>query len=84
MAREKIVVLTLDRPIATAPAHPAFLKSEVTGDHTLEITYDKDRANAGEVLALVQDLGFAILDVSTREADLEDVFVSLTSSARPA
>lgn len=84
MAREKVVVLTLDREVSALPAHPAFLKSEVIGDRTVEITYDKDRANAGEVLSLVQDQGFAIVDVTTREADLEDVFVSLTSTAREA
>ncbi len=82
MAREKIVVLTLDRDIAALPGHPAFLKCERTGDRTVEITYDKDRTNAGEVLAQVQGQGFAIVDVTTREADLEDVFVSLTSAAR--
>ncbi|MBA3056262.1 MAG: ABC transporter ATP-binding protein [Sphingomonadales bacterium] len=82
MAREKIVVLTLDREIDTVPDNPAFLKCETTGERTVEITYDKDRTNAGEVLALVQAQGFAIVDVTTREADLEDVFVALTSRAR--
>ncbi|MFM5953863.1 MAG: ABC transporter ATP-binding protein [Novosphingobium sp.] len=81
MAREKVVVVTVDKPVGAAPAHPAFLKSELSGESTLEITYDKDRSNAGEVLAVVQGLGFGIVDVSTREADLEDVFVSLTSAA---
>ncbi|MBW8784627.1 MAG: ABC transporter ATP-binding protein [Novosphingobium sp.] len=84
MAREKIVALTLDRAITVPPANPAFLKAEVTGERTVEITYDKDRANAGEILALVQGQGYAIVDVTTREADLEDVFVSLTSNARQA
>ncbi|WP_068071125.1 ABC transporter ATP-binding protein [Novosphingobium lentum] len=79
MAREKIVVLSLDRDIAEAPAHPAFLKTRLSGERQVEITYDKDRMNAGEVMAVVQGLGYAIQDVSTREADLEDVFVSLTS-----
>ena len=37
--------------------------------------------NAGEAMALVQAQGFAIIDVTTREADLEDVFVTLTSKA---
>jgi ABC-2 type transport system ATP-binding protein len=84
MAREKIVVLTLDRDVATLSAHPSFLKYEITGDRTVEITYDKDRANAGEILALLQGQGFAIVDVTTREADLEDVFVTLTSVAKEA
>ncbi|MDE8654562.1 ABC transporter ATP-binding protein [Novosphingobium album (ex Liu et al. 2023)] len=84
MAREKVVVLTLDKDIADLPAHPAFLKCDKTGERTVEITYDKDRSNAGEVLAAVQAQGFAIIDVTTREADLEDVFVTLTSEARAA
>lgn len=84
MAREKIVVLTLDREVDELPSHPAFLKCATVGERTIEITYDKDRVNAGEVLALVQAQGFAIVDVTTREADLEDVFVSLTSRAMAA
>jgi ABC-2 type transport system ATP-binding protein len=81
MAREKVVVLTLDRDVGEQPSHPAFIKCENVGERTVEITYDKDRVNAGEVLALVQAQGFAIMDVTTREADLEDVFVRLTSAA---
>jgi ABC-2 type transport system ATP-binding protein len=81
MAREKVVVLTFDKDLAKLPASPAFLKCESAGDRSVEITYDKDKTNAGEVLALVQGQGFGIVDVSTREADLEDVFVSLTSAA---
>ncbi len=80
LAREKVVALTLDRAVGAPPQHRAFLKSEAKGERVLEITYDKDRTNAGEVLALVQGLGLSIVDVTTREADLEDVFVSLTSA----
>ena len=84
MAREKVVVVTVDRDLDAAPAHPAFLKCEQTAPRTLEITYNKDKANAGEVLAAVQAAQLGIIDVTTREADLEDVFVSLTSAAKAA
>jgi ABC-2 type transport system ATP-binding protein len=80
MAREKAVVLTLDRDIADAPTHAAFEKSERLSERMVEITYNKDRMNAGEVLAAVQGLGLGIIDVTTKEADLEDVFLTLTSS----
>jgi ABC-2 type transport system ATP-binding protein len=80
MTREKIVVLTLDRAITAPPQHPMFLKSLITGENEVRITYSKDRMNAGEVLGLVQGLGYGIVDVSTDEADLEDVFVKLTST----
>ncbi len=82
MAREKIVVLTLDRDVATLPASTTFIKCVAAGERAVEITYNKDATNAGEVLAAVQAQGFAIVDVTTREADLEDVFVSLTSGAK--
>lgn len=81
MAREKVVVLTFDSGVPELPRSPAFLKCERVGERTIEITYDKDSSNAGEVLALVQGQGFGIVDVTTREADLEDVFVRLTSQA---
>jgi ABC-2 type transport system ATP-binding protein len=80
MAREKIVVLTLDRDIAAAPVHAAFEKLEKLADRTVEISYNKDRMNAGEVLAAVQGMGLGIVDVTTKEADLEDVFLNLTRS----
>lgn len=80
MAREKVVVLTLDRPVAAAPQHERFCRSVVLGERQIEIAYNKDTTNAGQVLALVQDQGWGIVDVTTREADLEDVFVALTSS----
>jgi ABC-2 type transport system ATP-binding protein len=37
--------------------------------------------NAGEVLAALQRDGLGIVEVSTREADLEDVFLNLTRAA---
>jgi ABC-2 type transport system ATP-binding protein len=84
MAREKILVLTVDRDVTDLPNHPGVMKCETIGERQLEITYDKDRSNAGEILSALQTQGFGILDVTTREADLEDVFVSLTSQARAA
>lgn len=84
MAREKIVVLTLDSDVIKLPSSPAFLKCVPAGERMIEITYDKDKSNAGEVLAQVAAQGLTIVDVTTREADLEDVFVSLTTAAKVA
>lgn len=81
MAREKIVRITVDKDLAGPPMEDAFLKAEVLAPRTLEITYDRDRLSAGQVLALIQQHGYVIADVTTREPDLEDVFVSLTSQA---
>jgi ABC-2 type transport system ATP-binding protein len=81
MAREKIVRISVDKDLAGPPMEPVFVRAEVLDPRTLEITYDRDRSSAGQVLALVQQHGYAIEDVTTREADLEDVFVQLTSAA---
>ncbi len=80
MAREKAVVLTLDSDVDAAPLQAKFEKAERVGERMIEITYNKDRMNAGQVLSVVQEMGLGIIDVTTKEADLEDVFLSLTSS----
>jgi ABC-2 type transport system ATP-binding protein len=77
-AQEKAVVITFERDIAEPPAAPCFDRVERIDERTVEISYRKDRVNAGEVLAAVQDNGLQIVDVRTRDPDLEDVFLSLT------
>ncbi|MBO9602087.1 MAG: ABC transporter ATP-binding protein [Novosphingobium sp.] len=80
MMGEKLVEITVDRDVSEPPQNSLFTKSEKTGERSICITYDKARVNTGQVLALVQQQGYAIEDVTTREADLEDVFVQLTSA----
>ena len=80
MAREKIVRVSVDKEIAGPMMETGFVKSEVVEPRVLEITYHRDRASAGQVLAKVQEHGYVIEDVTTREADLEDVFVQLTGA----
>ncbi|KLE34147.1 ABC transporter ATP-binding protein [Aurantiacibacter luteus] len=81
MMGEKIVRLAVDKDLAGPIMEPAFLRAEVTEPRVLEVTYDKSVTSAGQVMALVQGHGYAIEDVTTREADLEDVFVQLTAPA---
>lgn len=81
MAQEKIVVVTVDRDMAAPPSSPLFQKIDLTAGRVLTITYSKAVANAGDVLGAVQAAGYGIADVSTREPDLEDVFLNLTRAA---
>ncbi|HVF95438.1 MAG TPA: ABC transporter ATP-binding protein [Sphingomonas sp.] len=80
-AQEKVVAVTVDRDLTVAPQAACFEKIVLRGARVLEITYHKARVNAGEVLAAVTRDGLGIVDVSTREPDLEDVFLSLTRAA---
>ena len=79
-AQSKTVVVTLDRDLdTTPPGIPG--KVELRSGRQLAITYDKRQTNAGQVLHALTEAGLALVDVSTQEADLEDVFLSLTGSA---
>jgi ABC-2 type transport system ATP-binding protein len=81
MAREKVVAVTAAEDLTAPPRHEAFARVEWDGARTVEVTYDKDCLNAGQVLGILQAQGVVIADVTTREADLEDVFVQLTAAA---
>ena len=78
MAQEKVVEVTVDRDVDAVPSSTLFQKISLRHSRVLSITYNKAAANAGQVLAAVQAAGFGIADVSTREADLEEVFLNLT------
>ena len=73
--------MVVDRDVIKAPVNGCFDKIELKGERTLAITYRKDKVNAGDVLAALHKEGLGIVDVSTREADLEDVFLNLTRAA---
>ena len=80
-AQEKAVVVTFDRDLAQLPANSCFDNIILIDERTVEISYRKDRVNAGDVLAALAANGLGIIDVSTRDPDLEDVFLSLTRDA---
>ncbi len=86
MAREKVIVLTLDKDAAKASDNGAFdreffERTVLRGPRILEVVYDREKINAGGVMDHVQQMGFGITDVSTKDADLEDVFLNLTRAA---
>ena len=76
-AQEKSVVVTFDQDIETVPTNACFQNIALVDERTLEITYRKDQVNAGEVLTALTADGLGIVDVKTRDPDLEDVFLSL-------
>ena len=83
-AQDKAVVVEVDRDLAGPPDASCFEKIDITGPRTIEITYRKDKVNAGQVLSELTADGLGIVDVSTRDPDLEDVFISLVSADRDA
>ncbi len=64
---------------ATLPALPAGITGQAHDDGRLSFTYNAGATPAEAILSLVREAGITIKDVQSREADLEDVFLSLTS-----
>ena len=78
-AQEKAVVVTFGRDLDRVPTNTSFENIVLLDERRLEITYRKDKVNAGEVLGALTADGLEIIDVSTRDPDLEDVFLSLVA-----
>ncbi len=78
----KGLVLTLEQDISDISALPGGLhrfSPEIRGRRQIAINYSPSRMKAQEILSAINEAGLTIADLSTEEADLEDVFLSLTS-----
>ncbi|AUJ64740.1 multidrug ABC transporter ATP-binding protein [Aestuarium zhoushanense] len=75
----KTMVITPAEPIAQ-PDVPEGITVAARKDGSLAFTYKPRETSAEAVLAAVHAAGIRIADVKTEEADLEDVFLALTSN----
>jgi ABC-2 type transport system ATP-binding protein len=74
----KQLVITPVQPLAGVPPVLARWQCEINNEGKLAISYKPSKDAIGDVLAAVQSAGIAIADLTTREADLEDIFLHLT------
>lgn len=58
----------------------AGIDAQIRADGTLALSYHTATTDAEDVLSAVRDAGIRIRDVRTEQADLQDVFLSLTRS----
>jgi hypothetical protein len=56
------------------------IKFNIDSDKSISITYDKNSLNFGEIIKYLNQNDIKILDITTEDGDLEDVFVQLTNS----
>ena len=75
---EKELVVTPEEPVARLPAAAATAGWGLAADGRLHIRYRPSTTRVAALLATLSELGIAIGDLATREADLEDLFVRLT------
>jgi ABC-2 type transport system ATP-binding protein len=76
----KEIRFVLDRKIDSLPDTKGRFTFAKEGGRTLVARYAPAEVSAGEIITLIQKSGYGIADLSTRDADLEDVFLKLTQA----
>lgn len=76
----KSLVITVEGGLAQIPPGLEAWSPEIRADGRLALRYAPSAVPAGVILAALAAAGLAIRDLSTEEADLEDIFLRLTSS----
>ena len=74
----KEMTVTLDRDIQEVPEPLSRFKPELLNGRELKFSYPPSKTHSGEILAALAAAGLGIEDLSTREAELEDIFLKLT------
>lgn len=77
----KDIRFRLDRDVTTIPESLKKYHAKLEGARTITLTYSPKDVKADMLINAVQASGYAIEDVSTKNSDLESVFLQLTRSA---
>ena len=75
----RTMVIAPDNPVTDLPSAEG-VEAALRADGNLVLRYQSIQTSAEQVLEAVRQAGIRIRDVRTEEADLEDVFLALTSS----
>jgi len=76
----KKVTFKLDKPAQIKNNQLNSLKIVSISDNNITVSYEKNRIKIEEIINLIQNEDIKILDISTNDADLEDVFLGLIKS----
>ena len=79
---EKQLVLTVKEALSEVPAALADLNVKLLDAQRLAFSYSKESITSGEIITRTSAAGLTILDVTSKEAALEDIFLELTSSKK--
>jgi ABC-2 type transport system ATP-binding protein len=74
----KEMIITLSAPIKTIPAELSRFNVEQRDPLHIAIRYAPSQVAGGHILAALGTAGLSVSEVSTREAELEDIFLHLT------
>lgn len=74
----KEIIFTLDREAGAVPPGFENFPASLDDSRHLRVRYATKETSAGQLIALVQNAGYGIADITTDQSDLEDVFLNLT------
>ena len=80
----KTVTITLAGELASLPPTLQAYSAELTAPNAVTIHYQPSRIRIGEILDAVRGTGLDIVDLTTEETDLEDIFLQLTRGEAPS
>ena len=76
----KEIRFRLDRPLKNVAKTLPGLCAEPTGQRSVIVRYNPSETEAGAIIEAIQKAGYGIVDISTSDSDLEDVFLQLTQA----
>ena len=76
----KIVTFSINKKINTENMSLNSLKIILNDDNKFTVSYEKSKLKIGEIISYLSKQNIKILDISTDDADLEDVFIGLTKN----
>ncbi len=77
----KEIIFKLDRDVTEIPSTLMPYQARLVDARSIAVRYTAKDVAVGALIAAVQGAGLGIVDISTSESDLEDVFIQLTSNA---
>jgi ABC-2 type transport system ATP-binding protein len=80
---QKELALTLARDLAEVPPSLRRYAAELQNPRRLVLRYRLSEVKVSEILGAANAAGLEIVDLTTEEADLEDIFLQLTRDAAP-
>ena len=76
----KIVTFSINKKINTENMSLNSLKIILNDDNKFTVSYEKSKLKIDEIISYLSKQNIKILDISTDDADLEDVFIGLTKN----
>ncbi len=76
----KEIIFTLDKDTDCAPKALSKYHTEIKYARKLHLRYRPNENHIGEIIESLQKAGYGIIDITTDQSNLEDVFIQLTTN----